>query len=60
MSEYYNTVYKKRLNRYGLDFQSRMKGLREKEFENYLLRTVFRVNFEYNGIMIPGSLERLR
>lgn len=60
MGRYYEEVYLKRLNRYGLDFQSRMKGQREKDFENYLLRSVFRVDFEFEGELVPGSLERLK
>ena len=59
MSDYYN-VYRQRLNRYGLDFQSRIQGTREKEFENYLYKTIYRVDFQYNGKLIPGSLERYK
>ena len=44
---YYNDVYLKRLNRYGLDYQSRVQGQREREFENYLLKTIYRVDFLY-------------
>ena len=42
---YYQDVYLKRLNRYGLDYQSRIQGQREREFENYLLKTVYLVHF---------------
>jgi hypothetical protein len=59
MSDYYN-VYRQRLNRYGLDFQSRIQGTREKEFENYLYKTIYRVDFQYDGKLIPGSLERYK
>ena len=59
MSDYYN-VYRQRLNRYGLDFQSRIQGTREKEFENYLYKTIYRVDFQYNEKLIPGSLERYK
>ena len=59
MSEYYN-VYRQRLNRYGLDFQSRIQGSREKEFENYLYKTIYRVDFQYDGRFIPGSLEHYK
>lgn len=59
MSEYYN-VYRQRLNRYGLDFQSRIQGTREKEFENYLYKTIYRVDFQYDGRFIPGSLEHYK
>lgn len=57
MSEYYNSVYAKRLNRYGLDYQSRIQTQRERDFDNYLYKTIYRVDFEYDGKMIPGSLE---
>ena len=55
---YYNDVYLKRLNRYGLDYQSRVQGQREREFENYLLKTIYRVDFLYEDEMHAGSLER--
>lgn len=55
-SEYYE-VYRKRLNRYGLDFQSRIQGERERDFENYLYQTIYRVEFEYDGAVYCGSLE---
>lgn len=57
---YYDEVYLKRLNRYGLDFQSRYQGQRERNFENYLLRTLFRVDFEYCDKVHPASLERYK
>ena len=44
---YYEDVYLKRLNRYGYDYQSRIQGQRERVFEDKLLRSVYRVNFEY-------------
>lgn len=60
MSEYYQTVYQKRLNRYGLDYQSRIQNQRERDFDNYLYKTIYRVDFEFNGKSIPGSLERYK
>lgn len=57
MSNGYYDVYRKRLNRYGLDFQSRIQGERERDFENYLLKTIYRVDFEYDGAVHYGSLE---
>lgn len=59
MSDYYQ-VYRQRLNRYGLDFQSRIEGSREREFENYLYKTIYRVDFQVGGKWIPGSLERYK
>jgi hypothetical protein len=58
VSKYYESVYQKRLNRYGLDYQSRVQSQRERDFENYLYKTIYRVDFEFNGEMLPGSLER--
>jgi hypothetical protein len=58
MSEYYESVYLKRLNRYGLDYQSRVQTQRERDFDNYLYKTIYRIDFEFNGELIPGSLER--
>lgn len=53
----YTDIYKKRLNRFGYDYQSRVQGQREKEFEDYLLKSVYRLNFEFDGKCHPGTLE---
>lgn len=42
----YFEIYKKRLNRYGHDFQSRVQGQRERNFENYLAQSIYRVDCE--------------
>ena len=60
MSGYYEDVYLKRLNRYGLDYQSRIQGQREKNFDNYLLKSLYRVNFSYEDKVQAGSLERYK
>ena len=60
MSNYYEDVYLKRLNRYGYDYQSRIQAQREREFEGKLLKSVYRVDFEYNGEMHPATLERYK
>ena len=57
---YFEDVYLKRLNRYGCDYQSRIQGQRERDFENKLLKSVYRVEFEYGGAMHPGTLERYK
>lgn len=57
---YYDEVYLKRLNRYGIDFQSRLQGQRERNFEIYLMRTLFRVDFEFEDKVHPASLERYK
>ena len=57
---YFEDVYLKRLNRYGYDYQSRIQGQRERDFENKLLKSVYRVEFAYGGAMHPGTLERYK
>lgn len=53
----YIEVYRKRLNRYGLDYQSRIQGQRERDFDNYLLKSIYRVDFWYDNIYVPAVLE---
>ena len=60
MSNYYEDVYLKRLNRYGYDYQSRVQAQREREFESKLLRSVYRVDFEYENETHPATLERYK
>lgn len=57
---YYEDVYLKRLNRYGYDYQSRIQAQREQVFEGLLLKSVYRVDFEYEREMHPGLLERYK
>lgn len=57
---YFEDVYLKRLNRYGYDYQSRVQGQRERDFENKLLKSVYRVEFSYGGEIHPGTLERYK
>lgn len=56
----YSDIYKLRLNRYGLDYQSRIQGEREKMFDLYLLKTLYRVTFTHEGQTYAGSLERYK
>ena len=58
--DYYKDVYLKRLNRYGLDYQSRVQGQRGRLFENLLLKSLYRVDFEYNGELIPAIFEKYK
>ena len=60
MSNYFEDVYLKRLNRYGYDYQSRVQAQRERDFEGKLLKSVYRVDFEYNNEMHPATLERYK
>ena len=54
----YFDIYKQRLNRFGNDYQSRIQGEREHNFDLYLLKSIYRVDFEYKGHHYAGSLER--
>lgn len=56
----YFDVYVQRVNRFGTDYQSRIQGAREHNFELYLLKTIYRVDFTYNGEVCAGSLERYK
>lgn len=60
MSDYYHDIYLKRLNRYGYNYQSRVQTQREKEFEDYLLKSVYRIDFEYNEETVPGIFEKYK
>ena len=54
----YFDIYKQRLNRFGNDYQSRIQGMREYNFDLYLLKSVYRVDFLYEDMHCVGSLER--
>lgn len=56
----YFDIYKKRVNRYGIDYQSRIQGEREKMFDLYLLKTIYRVDFLFGDEKVEGSLERYK
>ena len=56
----YFEIYKKRANRFGEDYQSRVQGQREEVFERLLLKSLYRVDFEFEGEMIEGILERYK
>ena len=55
---YYHDVYLKRLNRYGIDFQSRLQRQREENFELQLKKSVYLVTFDYDGEEQVGELTR--
>lgn len=57
---YYDGPYKLRLNRYGLDYQSRIQGERERMFDLLLLKSLYRIDFEYNGEQNPGVFEKYK
>ena len=57
---YYENVYLKRLNRYGVDFQSRIQGQREENFRRQLMKSVYCVEFDYEGKTYEGELTPMR
>ena len=57
---YFEDVYLKRLNRYGTDYQSRVQAQREREFEGKLIKSVYRIDFEYGNESHPGTLEKYK
>ena len=57
---YYEDVYLKRLNRYGIDFQSRIQGQREENFKRQLMKSVYYVEFDYEGKIREGELTPMR
>ena len=57
---YFGDIYKKRVNRYGLDYQSRIQREREELFDLYLLKTIYRVDFLFEDEEVAGSLEKYK
>ena len=57
---YFEDIYKKRVNRYGLDYQSRIQREREELFDLYLLKTIYRVDFFFEDEEVAGSLEKYK
>ena len=57
--EYYD-IYQRRLNRYGNDYQSRMQTKREKQFELYLKRSVYKIEFDWDHNTHVGSFEKYK
>lgn len=56
----YFDIYKKRLNRFGTDYQSRLQGKREHQFDLYLEKSVYQVEFSYQDELVIGSFERYK
>ena len=56
----YYDIYNLRLNRYGNDYLSRMQNRREREFELYLAKTVYKVVFSFDGANQVGSFEKYK
>ena len=60
MDNSYYDIYLKRLNRYGNDYQTRTQNKRERAFENYLLKSGYRIEFEYDTKINPATFERYK
>ena len=58
--EYYNDVYLKRLNRYGVTYQDRIQRNREENFRRQLSKSVYYVTFDYDGKPQEGELTPMR
>lgn len=56
----YFDIYKKRVDRYGIDYQSRIQGEREQVFDLYLVKSIYRVDFYFNNILTAGSFEKYK
>ena len=56
----YKDIYKLRLNRYGNDYQSRTQGEREKMFDLYLYKSIYRVEFKFDDEWQVGSFEKYK
>lgn len=57
-SSTYFDIYKKRINRYGENHQERIQGQREKVFKIKVQESIYKVEFEYEGKIRYGTLER--
>lgn len=56
----YSEIYNKRLNRYGTTYQTRVLGERVKLFDEFLAKSLYRVDFTYDYQVYPGSFEKLK
>lgn len=56
----YYDIYKKRLNRYGEDYQTRIQTERERLFELLLLKSLYRVDFTYEEEEHPAVFEKYK
>lgn len=56
--DYFEDIYLKRLNRFGTNYQDRIQNKREADFELYLLKSNYLVEFLFQGLDQIGILER--
>lgn len=58
---YFDDIYKKRVNRFGTDYPSRLQGEREHAFKmGYLKKSVYRIDFLWEGYEVPATFEPYR
>lgn len=57
---YFEDFYLKRLNKYGHTYQSRIQHMREKDFEHYMNKSVYKIDFEFKKHFFPGVLEKYK
>lgn len=58
--DYFEDVYLKRLNRYGIDHQSRILGQRKRTFSELLLKSSYQVTFTYENQTYLALKERYK
>ena len=56
----YLDIYQHRLSRYGNDYQSRLQRKREIGFQYYLAKSVYRIEFDWDGETEIGSFEKYK
>ena len=57
---YLEDIYMKRINRFGNNYQDRMQGKREQNFEMKMQRSVYLVAFNYGDEVHPGTFEKYK
>ena len=57
---YYDDIYLRRLNRFGMTYQERRLEQRKAEFHDRLLKSSYRLNVEYNHQEFLASFERYK
>ena len=58
--DYFDQVYLNRLNRYGNNYQERVLKQRREVFARRLLKSVYRIEFNFNDEMVPATFERYK
>lgn len=56
----YDSIYQKRLNRYGLNYQERVMTQRREVFKRRIEKSVYRIDFDYKDRSYEGTFERYK